>query len=336
MPKQYRIGIMGATGAVGSIMLRILEERDFPVAELRPLASVRSAGKLLKFRGEEVKIRELTEDSFKGLDIVLASAGASISKKYVPHAVEAGATVIDNTSAFRMEPGVPLVIPEVNAEDIFKHKGIIANPNCSTIIMLVPLKPLHDVARIQRIVVSTYQAVSGTGSQAITELEDQVKQFVSGEPIKHEVYPYQIAFNVLPHIDTFQDNGYTREEMKMLNETRKMLHDDSIQVSATAIRVPVFTSHSESLQIETEKKLTAQQARELLESAPGVKVVDDPANLKYPMPLDTSGQDLVFAGRIREDISHAHGLALWVAGDQLRKGAATNAVQIAEILIRGK
>ncbi len=336
MSKQYRIGIMGATGAVGSIMLRILEERDFPVDELRPLASVRSAGKLLKFRGEEVKVQELTEDSFKGLDIVLASAGASISEKYVPPAVAAGAIVIDNTSAFRMEPGVPLVIPEVNAEDIFKHKGVIANPNCSTIIMLVPLMPLHNAARIKRIVVSTYQAVSGTGSQAIAELESQVKQHVSGEPIKHEVYPYQIAFNVLPHIDTFQDNGYTREEMKMLNETRKMLHDDSIQVSATAIRVPVFTSHSESLQIETEKKLTAKQARELLESAPGVKVVDDPANLKYPMPLDSSGQDLVFVGRIREDISHAHGLALWVAGDQLRKGAATNAVQIAEILIQGK
>jgi aspartate-semialdehyde dehydrogenase len=336
MSKQYRVGIMGATGAVGATMMQILEERHFPLAELRLLASSRSAGKRLKFRGEELAVQELKETSFQGLDIVLASAGASVSRQFASCAVNAGAVVVDNTSAFRMEPDVPLVVPEVNPEDIFKHKGIIANPNCSTIIMLVPLKPLHDAARIKRIVVSTYQAVSGTGAQAIAELDSQARQYVHGQPITHAVYPYQIAFNVLPHIDVFLDNGYTKEEMKMVNETRKMLHDPSIMISATTVRVPVFTSHSESIQIETEKKLTPDEARKLLAAAPGVKVMDDPANKQYPMPLLTSGQDLVWVGRIREDVSHPKGLALWVVGDQLRKGAATNAVQIAEILIKGK
>jgi len=336
MSKSYRVGIMGATGAVGTVMLQILEERNFPVAELRPLASARSAGKKLRFKGEEIEVQEMTEKSFQGLDIVLASAGSSISKQFVRQVKDAGAVMIDNTSAFRMEPDVPLVVPEVNPEDIFKHQGLIANPNCSTIIMLVPLKPLHEAAKIKRIIASTYQAVSGTGAAAIKELEKQTKQYAAGEKITCEAYPYQIAFNVLPHIDAFQENGYTREEMKMVNETRKMFHDDSIQISATTVRVPVFTSHSEALQIETEKKLTADEARELLAQAPGVKVVDDPAHLKYPMPLDVSGQDDVWVGRIREDISHQRGLALWVVGDQLRKGAATNAVQIAEILIQGK
>jgi aspartate-semialdehyde dehydrogenase len=336
MGKEYRVGIMGATGAVGSVMLNILEERNFPVAELRPLASARSVGKTVAFKGEAVPVSELTKSSFKGLDIVLASAGASVSKVFAPCAVEAGAVVVDNTSAFRMEPNVPLVVPEVNPEDIFTHQGIIANPNCSTIIMLVPLKPLHDAAHITRIVVSTYQAVSGTGAKAIAELESQTRQWAAGEKITHEVYPYQIAFNVLPQIDVFMENGYTKEEMKMVNETRKMFHDAQIQVSATTVRVPVFTSHSEAIHIETEKKLTVVQARELLSHAPGVKLFDDPAEKKYPLPLMTSGQDDVYVGRLREDISHPRGLAMWVVGDQLRKGAATNAVQIAEILIRGK
>ncbi len=336
MSKNYRVGVMGVTGAVGTLMLNVLEERKFPVAELRPLASSRSVGKTVAFRGEQLPVQELTERSFQGLDLVLASAGASVSRQFARHAVEAGAVVVDNTSAFRMEPDVPLVVPEVNPEDIFQHHGIIANPNCSTIIMLVAVNPLHRAARVKRIVASTYQAVSGTGAKAIVELEQQVRQWAKGEPITRQVYPYQIAFNVLPHIDVFLDNGYTKEEMKMVNETRKMLHDPSIQVSATTVRVPVFTSHSESIQVETEKKLSAEEARKVLSEAPGVKVVDDPAALRYPMPLETSGQDDIWVGRIREDLSHPSGLALWVVGDQLRKGAATNAVQIAEILVRGR
>lgn len=336
MSKEFRVGIMGATGAVGSVMRSILEERNFPISELRPLASHRSAGKKLVFKGEDIEVREMKEDSFQGLDIVLASAGGAVSKQFAPHVKAAGAVMIDNTSAFRMDPEVPLVIPEVNPEDAFLHKGLIANPNCTTIVMLVALKPLHDAARIKRIVVSSYQAVSGSGVAAMRELEQQTKQYAAGKPFAVEAYPHQIAFNVIPHVDIFQENGYTREEMKMVNETRKMLHDDSLQVSATCVRVPVFTSHSESLQIETERKLTADQARELLSQAPGLRVVDDPANSQYPMPLATSGQDDVFVGRIREDISHPQGLALWVAGDQLRKGAALNTVQIAELLVKGK
>lgn len=334
MSKAYRVGIMGATGAVGSVMLQILQERKFPISELRPLASHRSAGKKITFNDQTVEVQEMKEDSFEGLDFVLASAGGSVSQKFAEHVKAAGAVMIDNTSAFRMDPEVPLVVPEVNPEDAFKHKGIIANPNCTTIIMLTALKPLHDAANIRRIICSSYQAVSGSGVAAMQELEKQTKAYAAGEPITVAAYPYQIAFNVLPHVDTFQENGYTREEMKMVNETRKMLHDNEIMVSATCVRVPVFTSHSESLQIETEKKLTVAEARALLAKAPGVKVVDDPANLKYPMPLDTSNQDDVWVGRIREDLSHPKGLALWVAGDQLRKGAATNAVQIAELLIR--
>ncbi len=334
MAKKYRVGIMGATGAVGSVMLKVLEERKFPIAELRPLASVRSAGKKLIFNGQEHEVLEMTAQSFQGLDIVLASAGGAVSKQYAPAVTAAGAVMIDNTSAFRMDPQVPLVVPEVNPEDAYQHQGLIANPNCTTIIMLTALKPLHDAAKIKRIICSSYQAVSGSGVAAMKELERQVKQFAAGESITVETYPYQIAFNVLPQVDVFQDNGYTREEMKMVNETRKMLHDDTIMVSATCVRVPVFTSHAESLQIETEKKLTADEARALLAQAPGVKVVDDPLQLKYPMPLETSNQDDVWVGRIREDLSHPHGLALWVAGDQLRKGAATNAVQIAELLIK--
>jgi aspartate-semialdehyde dehydrogenase len=336
MSKQYRVGIMGATGAVGSVMLDILQERKFPISELRPLASARSVGKTVTYLGQAIPVQEMKADSFKGLDIVLASAGASVSKQFVQDVKASGAVMIDNTSAFRMDADVPLVVPEVNPEDIFTHRGVIANPNCSTIIMLVPLKPLHDAAKIKRIVVSTYQAVSGTGAKAIAELEQQTRQWAAGEKITHEVYPYQIAFNVLPHIDVFLENGYTKEEMKMVNETRKMFHEPNIMVSATTVRVPVFTSHSEAIHIETEKKLTPAQARELLSTAPGVKVLDDPAQKQYPMPLSTSGQDDVYVGRIREDVSHPNGLAMWVVGDQLRKGAATNAVQIAEILIRGK
>ncbi len=334
MAKTYRVGIMGATGAVGSVMLKVLEQRQFPVSELRPLASSRSAGKKVTFDGQEHEVLEMTESSFQDLDIVLASAGAAVSRQFAPAVKASGAVMIDNTSAFRMDPQVPLVVPEVNPEDAFQHQGLIANPNCTTIIMLTALKPLHDAARIKRIICSSYQSVSGSGVAAMKELDRQARQYAAHEPLTVEAYPYQIAFNIIPQVDVFQDNGYTREEMKMVNETRKMLHDDSIMVSATCVRVPVFTSHSESLQIETEKKLTAEDARVLLGRAPGVKVLDDPAHLKYPMPLQASDQDDVWVGRIREDLSHPQGLALWVAGDQLRKGAATNAVQIAELLVK--
>jgi aspartate-semialdehyde dehydrogenase len=315
-------------------MLQVLEERKFPLSEFRLLASARSAGKSLPFAGQDHPVVELNEKNLQGLDMVLASAGAAVSREFAPVAARAGAVVIDNSSAFRMENQVPLVVPEVNPEDAFKHQGIIANPNCSTIIMLVALKPLHDAGRIRRVVVSTYQAVSGSGAAGLKELDNQVRAYAAGQPLAVSAYPHQIAFNLIPHIDVFQPNGYTKEEMKMVNESKKMLHDEQIQISATTVRVPVFTSHSESIQIETERKLTAAEAREILGRSPGIKLLDEPEQKQYPMPLQTSGQDLVWVGRIREDISHPKGLALWVVGDQLRKGAATNAVQIAELLAR--
>jgi aspartate-semialdehyde dehydrogenase len=334
MAREFNVAVAGATGAVGTQMVQCLEERNFPVKLLRPLASERSLGKSVIFRGREVPVEVLGEKSFEGIEIALFSAGGSTSLKYGPIAAASGAVVVDNSSAFRMEPDIPLVVPEVNPQDIalYTKRGIIANPNCSTIQMVVVLKPIHDAARIKRVVVSTYQAVSGTGQKAVNELAEQVRALLAGAEPKIKVYPYRIAFNVFPHIDVFLENGYTKEEMKMVLETRKIMGDDSIRVSATAARVPVFYGHSEAVNIETEKKITPDEVRALLAQAPGVKVVDDPANRLYPMPLDAAGQDLTLVGRIREDTSIANGIDLWIAADNIRKGAATNAVQIAEIL----
>jgi len=327
--------VAGATGAVGEAMIKIMEERNFPIKEIRYLASERSEGKLLSFKGKEVKVERLTANSFKGVELALFSAGAARSKEFAPAAVEAGAVGVDNSSAFRMEPDIPLVVPEVNSQDIalYKNRGIIANPNCTTIVAIVPLKPLHDYARVKRMVASSYQAVSGAGAAAMRELEAQVKAYVRGEEPKVEAFPHQIAFNLIPHIDAFLDNGYTKEEQKLRDETRKMLHDDSIRITTTTVRVPVFRAHSVSVNIETERKLTVDKAKELLSNAPGVQVDDDPASNRYPMPLFVAGQDDCFVGRIREDDSVENGLNFWVVGDQLRKGAALNAVQIAEILV---
>lgn len=326
--------VVGATGAVGQEFLRILDQRDFPMSRLRLLASERSAGKKIAFRGKEYTVELLTENSFEKGEIVLSSAGGGTSKWFAPHAVKSGAVVVDNTSAFRMNPDVPLVVPEVNPHAIERHKGIIANPNCSTIQMVVALKPLHDVSRIKRIVVSTYQSVSGKGAKAMEELKLQTKALLEGNPYPAKEFPWQIAFNCLPHIDSFEDNGFTKEELKMVYETQKIMEDDTIAVNATTIRVPVFRSHSESVYIETEKKITAQQAREVLSKAPGVIVTDDPSNNKYPMPVDAEGKDETFVGRIREDLFFPTGLSFWVVSDNLRKGAALNAVQIAEELLR--
>jgi aspartate-semialdehyde dehydrogenase len=336
MAGTYKVAVVGATGAVGQQMVACLAERNFPVAELKPLASERSIGRTVFFRDREILVEVLDRNSFAGVEIALFSAGGSISKEYGPIAAAAGAVVVDNSSAWRLEPDIPLVVPEVNPQDIalYKNKGIIANPNCSTIQMVVVLKPLHDAARLKRVVVSTYQAVSGTGQKAVDELAAQVRALFTSQEIVKKVYPHRIAFNVIPHIDVFLENGYTKEEMKMVHETRKILGDDTIQVTATTVRVPVFYGHSEAVNIETERKLTPHEARGLLAQAPGVKVMDDPARHQYPMPLDAAGQDLTLVGRIREDFSIENGLNLWVVADNIRKGAATNAVQIAEILIR--
>ena len=333
--KTWSVAVVGATGAVGNEMIRILEDRNFPVGKLKLLASERSLGKSLEFRGKSYPVEVLTEDSFGGVQIGLFSAGGSISEKFAPIAARAGCVVVDNTSAFRMVPEIPLVVPEVNPEAIaqYGNRGIIANPNCSTIQMVVALKPIHDAARIRRIVVSTYQAVSGTGKKAIDELEQQTRALLTGQDPVVKVYPHQIAFNCLPQIDVFVENGYTKEEMKMVNETKKIM-DPSIAVTATTVRVPVFYSHSESVNIETERKITVAEVKKLLAGAPGVKVVDDPANRQYPLAIDAAGKDETFVGRIREDESIANGINLWVVSDNLRKGAALNAVQIAEILIR--
>jgi len=316
-------------------MLQVLEERKFPVRRLKPLASERSVGKVLKFRGEEFKVEQLTTTSFEGVDIALFSAGASRSKEIAPAAWKSGAVVVDNSSAFRMEPDIPLVVPEINPHAIaqYVNRGIIANPNCTTIVALMALAPLHRYSRIRRVVASSYQAVSGAGAKALEELKQQVRAWAAGEPLPVEVFPYQIAFNLLPHIDAFQENGYTKEELKLVNETRKILEDDGILVSPTTVRVPVFTAHSVSVHVETERKISAAKARELFAAFPGLQVQDDPANRKYPMPLFAAGQDDCFVGRIREDLAVPNGLNFWVVGDQLRKGAALNAVQIAEVLI---
>jgi aspartate-semialdehyde dehydrogenase len=333
--KQYNVAVAGATGAVGNEMIKVLEERKFPVKNLTLLASSRSVGKTMLFHGLDVDVQELKEDSFKGIDIGLFSPGGAISTKFAPIAAASGCVVIDNTSAFRMDPDVPLVVPEVNEHAIAQHtkRGIISNPNCSTIQMVVALKPLHDVAKIKRVVVSTYQAVSGTGQKAIKELEEQVLAIYNMKPIEKKVYPYQIAFNVLPHIDSFLDTGYTKEEMKMVNETKKIMEDDSILVTATTVRVPVFFGHSESVNIEFESEMTPDMARKLLKKAPGVKLVDNPSKNLYPLALEAAGKDDTYVGRIRVDDTVKYGLNMWVVADNIRKGAALNAVQIAEALV---
>ncbi|NPB09034.1 MAG: aspartate-semialdehyde dehydrogenase [Thermodesulfobacteria bacterium] len=334
--KEFNVAVVGATGAVGRMMIKVLEERNFPVKNLRLFASERSRGVKIPFRGEEIEVEVLGEqESYQGLDIALFSAGASRSLEFAPKFAADGVVVVDNSSAWRMDPEVPLVVPEVNPHAVadYKKKGIIANPNCSTIQMVVALKPLYDYSRIKRIVVSTYQAVSGAGQKAIEELIAQTKAWCAGEEMPApKVFPHQIAFNCLPHIDVFLENGYTKEEMKMVNETKKIMEDEDIGVTATTVRVPVFYGHAEAVNIETEKKITAEKARELLSSFPGIVVIDAPEEKKYPLQIEAAGRDEVFVGRIREDESIDCGLNLWVVADNLRKGAATNAVQIAELL----
>ncbi len=336
MSKLYDVAVVGATGAVGETMMTILEERNFPVGNLYPLASARSAGKSITFRGKQVKVTDLAEFDFSQVQIGLFSAGGSISEEFAPKAAAAGCIVIDNTSHFRRDDDIPLVVPEVNPEALagYTTRNIIANPNCSTIQMLVALKPIYDAVGIERINVCTYQAVSGTGKEAIEELAGQTARLLNGQEIECEVYPKQIAFNVLPHIDTFQDNGYTREEMKMVWETQKILGDSSVLVNPTCVRVPVFFGHSEAVHIETTEKISAADARKLLAAFPGITVMDERADGGYPTPVtESAGKDPVFVGRIREDISHPRGLNLWVVSDNVRKGAALNSVQIAEALI---
>ncbi len=336
--KGYRVCVLGATGLVGEMMIRVLEERDFPVSELMPLASSRSVGKRVEFRGRHVPVIDVATFDFSRAQIGLFSAGGEVSREFAPKAAAAGCIVIDNTSEFRYEDDIPLVVPEVNPEAIaqYKSRGIIANPNCSTIQMVVALKPLHDTVGIERINVATYQSVSGAGKEAVDELAAQTTALMSGkEPAKAQVTPKRIAFNAVPQIDKFMDNGYTREEMKMVWETQKILGDPSIKVNATAVRVPVFFGHSEAVHVETRKKITAEDARELLRKAPGIVVLDERRPGGYPTAAtEAANRDTVYVGRIREDISHERGLNLWIVSDNIRKGAATNSVQIAEILVR--
>ena len=329
------VAIAGATGAVGTEFLKLLEARDFPMKSLRLLASSRSAGSKLKFRGENWEVEELTPKSFKGIDIAFFSAGGSRSKEFAPHAVDSGAVVIDNSSAFRMDEKVPLVVPEINPKQAFEHQGLIANPNCSTIQMVVALNPIHRAANIQRVVVSTYQAVSGAGASAMEELKQQLRAWAHEEPMKQEVFPTQIALNLFPHIDVFQDNGYTKEEMKMVHETRKIMNAPNMQISATCVRVPVLRAHSEAVWVETEKPLSESEARELFEKEPGIVVQDERESGGYPTPWHITETQETYVGRIRKDISHPNGLTFWVVADQLYKGAALNAIQIAEVLQQG-
>lgn len=332
MSKNLHVAIVGATGAVGIEMIKTLEKRQFPVGKLTLLASARSVGKTLPFRGEEIAITELKEDSFAGVNIALFSAGGSISKKFGPLAVKAGAVVVDNSSAFRMDPDVPLVVPEINGADVKKHKGIIANPNCTTAITLMALYPLHKEFRVKRIFAASYQAVSGTGAQAIEELRNQVQAVVNGQPVEKKVYPHQIAFNVLPHVDSFLETGYTKEEMKMQNEGRRIMHHPTFKASVTCVRVPVYRAHSVAVNAEFEKPVSLKDAREVLAKAPGLDIVDEPSKAEYPLPLYVAEQDNCQVGRLRLDCALDNGLAFWVAGDQLLKGAALNAVQIAELI----
>ncbi len=333
MNNNPHVAIVGASGAVGVEMIRTLERRNFPVGSLRLLASKRSAGKSLNFRGETLTIEELTLSSFEGVDIALFSAGGGISKEWGPEAVKAGAVVVDNSSAFRLDASVPLVVPEINAQDALSHQGIIANPNCTTAITLMALYPLHQAFGVERVFASTYQAVSGTGAQAIVELENQVRQLSQGEDVSPEVYPHQIAFNVLPHVDSFLAEGYTREEMKLENEGRKIMHHPSFRASVTCVRVPVYRAHSIAISAEFQQPVDLQRARDILSQAPGLDVVDDPQQNQYPLPLLASGKDHCQVGRLRVDCALDNGLCFWVAGDQLLKGAALNAVQIAELLV---
>ena len=332
MSKNLHVAIVGATGAVGIELIKLLEKRKFPVGKLTLLASARSAGKTLPFAGKDVAVQELTEGSFAGVDVALFSAGGGISKQFAPAAVSAGAVVVDNSSAFRMDPDVPLVVPEINAADIKKHKGIIANPNCTTAITLMALFPLHVEFRVKRIIASSYQAVSGTGAQAIEELRSQVAAIVGGQPVEKKVYPHQIAFNVLPHVDGFLDSGYTKEEMKMQNEGRRIMHHPTFKASVTCVRVPVYRAHSVAVSAEFEKPVSLDRAREVLSKAPGLDVVDDPVGNLYPLPLHCAEKDHCEIGRLRYDCALDNGLAFWVSGDQLLKGAALNAIQIAEAL----
>lgn len=339
MTKLYDVAVVGATGAVGEAMMEILEQRDFPVGNLYPLASSRSAGKTVVFKNKSYRIQDLAEFDFTQAQIGLFSAGGSISAEFAPKAAAVGCVVIDNTSHFRYEEDIPLIVPEVNpgALDQYRNRNIIANPNCSTIQMLVALKPIYDAAGIERINVSTYQAVSGTGKEAIEELATQTAKLLNGQPIESQVYPRQIAFNALPQIDVFMENGYTKEEMKMVWETKKIFGDDSIEVNPTCVRIPVFYGHSEAVHIETREKLSVAQARELLAHAEGVEVIDEQVDGGYPTAVsESAGADPVYVGRIREDISHPRGLNLWVVADNVRKGAALNSVQIAEMLIADK
>ncbi|RZB29659.1 MAG: aspartate-semialdehyde dehydrogenase [Desulfobacteraceae bacterium Eth-SRB1] len=332
--KKFNVAVAGATGAVGNQMITCLEERNFPVKSVKFLASSRSAGRRLRFRGDLVEVEELTENSFKDVDIALFSAGGDTSKKFAPFAAKDGCVVVDNSSAWRMDSEVPLVVPEVNPHAVaqYTNKGIIANPNCSTIQMVVPLNPIHKKCGIKRVVVSTYQAVSGTGKKAIDELFDQTRAMINFVDYKINVYPHRIAFNCLPHIDVFLDNGYTKEEMKMVDETKKIMEDYTMGITATTVRVPVYFSHSESINIETREHISADEVKSLLENEPGIKVVDDPKKNIYPLAIDAAGQDLTFVGRIRDDESIPNGINMWVVADNIRKGAATNTVQIAEIL----
>ena len=333
---RYNVAVVGTTGAVGQEMVKILAERKFPVDGLTLFASSRSKGKSIKFNGRDISVTELTfqESAFSGIDIILSSAGGSISKQFAPHAVKAGAIVIDNTSAFRMDPQVPLVVPEINPEDIQKHKGIIANPNCSAIIMLMAIAPLHRKNKIRRIICATYQSASGAGAKAMQELENQSREFLEGKPLTKKVFPHQIAFNLFSHNSPVTENGYNEEELKMIQESHKILHNDSIRIATSCVRVPILRAHSEAIFLEFEKKMTPKEAREILSKAPGIKVVDDSKQNYFPMPIEASGKDEVLVGRIREDLSNENGLALFVSGDQLRKGAALNAIQIAEKLIQ--
>ena len=332
--KRYNVAVAGATGAVGEVMLQVLEQRKFPMGNLRLLASERSVGKRLRFRGEEVPVELLQKSAFQGIDIALFSAGASRSKEFAQAAWEAGAVVVDNSSAFRMEPDIPLVVPEINPEAVaqYRNRGIVANPNCTTIITIMPLKPLHDFGTLRRVVASSYQATSGAGAKAMAELVSQTKAFTYGEKMEISAFKHQIAFNVIPHIDAFLDNGYTKEEMKMTNEGRKILGIPDLRVTCTTVRVPVLTAHSISVNAQFERKITREKARELIAKFPGCQVMDDPAANVYPMPLFCAGKDDCYVGRIREDESAENCLNFWVCGDQLRKGAALNAVQIMEVL----
>jgi aspartate-semialdehyde dehydrogenase len=331
--KSYRIAVVGATGAVGQEILRTLEARKFPVTSLKPLASTRSLGKSVEFQGKQVPVEELRASAFEGIDYALFSAGATRSREFAEACKKAGAVMIDNSSAFRMKDDVPLVVPEINPGDLKNHHGIVSVPNCSAIIMGVPLWPLHQAAHIERIIVSTYQSASGAGAKAMAELESQARAYAAGQPLKREVFPHQIAFNVFSHNTAIAENGYNEEENKIIEETRKMFHEPNLPIVATCIRVPVLRAHSESIVIETKRKLSPEEAREILSKAPGVKVVDSREKNHFPMPLEASGQYDVLVGRIRQDLSNPHGLALFVAGDQLLKGAAWNAVQILETLV---